>query len=754
MKKPMIALIPFVMLISSCGNNVPSSSESTIISSEVSSNEGDAVSSIESSEPTKKKTASDLLKFLKKLAKGNYTLNTTYEGKNYNVFYNERYAYNESAKAGYALLPSYYEGLSSSDILYSFQTGKDNSISLGNVVVGGYSNEPITDLDDLNYLSIFSSAMFTAKSLEEIGENTFQTDSYWALVSFYGLFGYNANDASTYLDSVTLKYLSEEELSITLDVKEEYKDSFGDESELTSILKSIGSTSVDFIESYQSSFNVANLHPLSMDQANVLSKTSGRVSSTFYKVESTLQELDHSCTIDFNEEFYSLQEDGTSILYRKALKDDTEHNLYAGDAYTVSLNPKNEVVYGTMHYAFDELFDSGRSLLPEILAGSFKNEDGTYTYHGPNAGTYLSYLTGAQLEDISSMHFFLNNNQIYKIVTIYTKGDDTYQMETTFGDYVAPNTKVKQAVADSNTPTIKAAFDATKGDIPFQMTISDDGEEMENIYVFSDLVVNDDQYMGGISGFKKNEDGSVSTFSVTQSEDGYVSKATQAPSTSISLNDAYQSITAAPKVFSLSSDGKSITAKDAVGGFGGYLPGLNLAQMLDGTLKMSLKDGRISSISFNYSFFGSVGTETITFTYNIDKSVLDSKLLSSINNMAPYVAPASWKEANPDIYQCLVDILESHADEVSFFDIDGVDESKLNGTYADSYSSVEIFSDNTHTAFVDGYKEELKKDTSFSLSSSGYDDLKKDSYETYQSSTLQIKIYSQDYLGIYISLLA
>lgn len=762
MKKPIAALLPILFLITSCGtdNSLPEGSLTS--SKEETSSIEEFPSSVNSSETVEKKTASDLLKLLKKLAEGNYTFNTTYKGENYNVFYNKEYAYNESAKVGYALLPSYYEDLAVGDILYSFQKEENNTITLGNVVVSGYSNDVVTNLDDLNYLSVFDSPTFSAKNLKEVGVNTFQTDSYWALISFFGLFGYDTSYVDTYLDSITLQYLANEELSITLNIKEEYKDSFAEE-ETVSTIKNIGTTSLDFVEAYKKSFDVKKLNPLTASQASLLSRTSGRVTSKIYKVAETLEETGHSYIVDFNEQFYNLQEDGSSVLYRKALEEDEENGLQAGDAYTLSLNPKNEVVYGTMHYSFDSLFNSGRDILPEILAGSFKNEDGTYKYHGPNGATYLNYLTGAQLDDILSMYFYLNDGQISKIVTLYEEKDYgeegyvdvTYQMETTFSDYVAPNSEVKKAVADSNTPAIKSAFDSLNGGTSFKMVIFDDEYAAKTTYVFDDLVINDDSYMGSITGSKKNQDGSISTFAVTKTEENeYVAKATQAPSTSITLQDAYQAITAAPEVFDLSSDKKTITAKNAVGGFAGYIPGLNVAQMLDGSLKMTLENGRISTLSFNYASFGNKATEKIDFTYGIGKEAVDNKLLSAINEMSAYVPPTSWKEANADVYQYLVNVLDAHADEVPFFDIEGVDESKLASTATDSWSTVEIFSDSTHTAFVDGYKEALKKDTSFALSSSGYDENKQDNYEIYKSSTIQIKIYSQDYLGIFISLIA
>lgn len=595
-----------------------------------------------------------------------FTLGYSYSGAEYEDIYADSYiSYGMKNGGGYLSLPTYDQEDYPGNVAYGFSLDSDGEVVLG--VALAYEDDfdewITTQLSEYQYLTqLVDGSSFSSSDIVDLGDGVFATTSSDACYYFGYLLGYQSQ---ANFGDFTRVLFSLEDSSLHFELQE------SEDEDYVSFPDGFGT-----LEGKDSSSNVTIAEYVA-DNSSLPSQTAEE-SASFLKeseltvnTEVTMRFADGSSEpydstsvhVDYDDGLAEYDYGGARYVYKES-----------GDYYKVYqeyLDGSNTIQGLDTGYAWGVDF-----LLPQdtVDLKVFRGDDGArLDFYGLNAFEMMDSLTIVGDYDVGSGFW----NDIYANVSNgvltdihgeseYLTSDQYSQaFQLVYDVDVESGTTIAEPQVLSGDSAVKESFNnvIAKMKQPAFSAIATDDEDSNSgfsyTYVPDEVLLLDDFANGdhAYSGFipANGDQGLIEPFAFDPTTGTL--KAT-APGSSGTLTDYFPwTISSAVLEFEADDDSSvdgTYSLNSAVFSIGSqtFFGGNYGSYALPSSFAITVSDGLISRITFDYYQNGTSGSEEIAFDYSSPVSLPEG---FAVSDLVDWVDPTDWQDAYPDtIYQDMV----------------------------------------------------------------------------------------------------
>ena len=739
MRKSKISLIFLSLILSSCGNEVKPSLDSSSNSSEISSSSDDISSEISSSQTSSSSSKEEVLplelnaaNMIESLGKISASNNFTIYQKNIfnkptnEIYYTEKYIYYPYYSAGFLKLKSFdQEYTNSEELVYQFSIVNRelqllSPLMSGDILTG---QKPYTSLTSFNYMLDLD-----ASSLEEndfkLKDGYLFTTNKSVIKALASMMGYAKEASEDYFYKAKMSFDKTNNIEFVLQAfnsKYQIVDIEGTHGFFTNV----GTSSNEIVDEYLKKNYELDLLPLTIQEAAPL----------IFQNENDVISLDNESIVqivngdggivakeEINRSMNQYEHTSIDVSTSRKLTSLVRNNEDGIPSY-IGLNGNNELSEEkfSKYNTWEGTYPSCSDFISKEIKAFRKISENTYRYYGYNHSSFFKSLCNFNgTSGIKYIDIKLNNDQIDEVIFTYQTFSDEYEDGTTFYYDVTITSKVVQDRKIANpepyknkddVKVLETAFKKFDGTHKFQVSAQDDrtsSNKFITTYDLDTLTKEKDYYTGAgeqslVYGWTKTSDNHYQRFVLNNDN--------LKPNGEEKTGDVSSLIgfSLSPNLFTKTGENEYMfdsyvlkSVKD------GMILGTNSEDFLPSTFKLTVDPEKEVVISASYSYSDglfSSGSETLTFKYDDEVSLKDG-LKEKLASIPEWVEPKSWKEENENIYKYLQKYFSTEADNVPYiYDEDIYDQWLV----SDSILELEIYSRSPtgNSSFLDTYRKKL-----------------------------------------------
>lgn len=651
-KKKNVFLLLLVSLISSCEHVSTSTTlnDSSNNSSSNTTSSNSSNSSLNSSTSTQlESNLQNVWDCLMLLPEGNFSFEFNQNGKVQEDIYNENYVWLGNYNSGYALLESYLKD--GNKVVY--QLSKENEeIVINDVVI--MNSSPLYDLTSFNPTSDINNL---SEDYFEEDENKVVSTNINVVSIFASLISLDGYVSEGYIDEINFYFNANNQLVFELiQPSTVSSDNTLSRNQRTALFKKVGSSKDEKIENVMKGFSIPN-ETITSDALSYLFNSSFESNTTMTTyVDGNVDSVDKGSLL-FNDTDIQVITDFSGVYlsthYKK--KDD-------GSIVYQYINPNNELVEETQQGSWSNITFPSTVINPSEF---FKTGDNIYHYYGFKAAEIASSLTFIkEASDVSSIDFKVIDNKVTEIEMKTPIGNDSItgaKVQYVFNVAVATNPSQPKEVSSysssSDTLTLQTAFDElikeganykarsyiSELNLTYVETIV-----TENVILKKSVVVtNEDdgthnEILWDYYGYYLKNDGTVISFDIDKNDKVTLNNLREKDETNFASNGLFN-VNANLFEFTDSNKASFIIHNDVrrmdeviTGGFYSNL-------LSDGTIKGTLKDGKLETLSYKYQITTNASLTDEKITFDWSTQTISSSLLTKIQALED-TSSISWMD--------------------------------------------------------------------------------------------------------------